>query len=635
MTSPQTQEDAAPRESRRAAVERVLASSVFRGPGRASRFLQFAVNKTLSGEGSQLKEYRIALEVFGRSAAFDPRIDPIVRVEARRVRQKLQQYYAGEGANDPVRMEMPRGSYAITFADPPQKTEAQPVSEAPVMAMVARSHPRLRRIHWLAAASVALVLGLAVSILLNFWRSPRISAGTAAPSVAVLPFLNLTGNASQEYLSDGITDDLTSSLAGIPGLHVVARTSAFQFKSKAADIRQIGDQLHASSLVEGSVQSIGSNLAITVHLVRVADGYQIWSSSWQRSRSDLPAIEQQIGGAIAHALVPDASPPSGRVSTEAHELYLQGRYWFNRRSRANMWTAIDYYNQALSRDPVDAEAYLGLAETYAVLGANDQAPAEEVFPKARAAARRVLDLNGDEASAHAVLGHIDAFYDWDFPAAKKEFLEALQLAPSLAEAHHWYGVALLYQGQLNEAARQMEAVRDLDPLSLEGPLLLARVYFYAQDYDRSLSLSRATLPYDLRFALTHDSMALAYEWKGDYQHAVTEFEQYETLSEGDPDAVLGLAETYALMGDRQRALSLIDQLRNHQGTYVPAYGFAEVFAALGDRDEAYHWLDSSVDEHSASCVLLLVDPAFRSFRGEPRFQQLLRRTGHPATLPQG
>lgn len=630
MTCPQTPGDEAAQQSRYAALDRVLGSSVFRGPGRASRFLQFAANKTLSGEGSQLKEYRIGLEVFGRSAAFDPRIDPIVRVEARRVRQKLQQYYDGEGANDPVRMEMPRGSYVITFAGPPQTTRAQPLSEAPVMAGAARSNQRLRRIRWLAAASVALALGLA-SILLNFWRSPRISAGTAAPSVAVLPFLNLTGTASQEYLSDGITDDLTSTLASIPGVHVVARTSAYQFKGKAADIRQIGAQLHASSLVEGSVQAVGSNLAITVHLVRVADGYQIWSKSWQRTRGDLPVIEQQIGGAIAHALVPDASLPSERVSAEAHELYLQGRYWFNRRSPANMWTAIDYYNQALARDPVDAEGWLGLAEAYAVLGANDQAPAQEVVPKARAAARRVLDLNGDEASAHAILGHIDAFYDWDFPAAKKEFLQALELAPSLPEAHHWYGLALLYQGQLNEAAGQMEAVRDLDPLSLQGPLLLSRVYFYAQDYDRSLNLSRDTLPYDLRFALTHDSMALAYEWKGDYKHAVAEFERYEALSDGDPDAVLGLAETYALMGDRRRALTLVDKLRNSQGTYVPAYGFAEVFAALGDKDEAYRWLDSSVDQHSASCVLLLVDPAFRSFRGEPRFQQLLRRTGHPAT----
>jgi TolB-like protein/Flp pilus assembly protein TadD len=635
MSFPQTSEGESTLESRRAALDRVLASSAFRPPGRASRFLQFAVNKTLAGEGSQLKEYVIALEVFGRSAAFDPRIDPIVRVEARRVRQKLQQYYDGEGAHDRVRVEMPRGSYAIIFVDLPQKAVDPPLSEAPVAAGMARASGRLSRIGWLAAASAVLVMGLAASILLKFWRSPKISAGTAAPSVAVLPFLNLTGTASQEYLSDGITDDLTSALVDIPGVRVVARTSAFRFKGKAADMRQIGSQLNASFLVEGSVQSIGSNLAITVHLVRVADGYQMWSSNWQRSRSDLPAMEQEIRQAITRALMPDASTaPSGRVDAEAHDLYLQGRYWFNRRSVANMWTAIDFYNQALARDPVDPEAYLGLAETYATMGANDQAPAAEVWPKARAAAEKVLELKGNAAGAHTTLAHIDFFHDWNFPVAEKEFQLALQMAPSMAEAHHWYGLALLYQGHMNDAVRQMEAARDLDPLSLLPSLALARVYFYERDYDRSLNLSRDLLHYDVRYPLTHDSVGQALEWKGDYQQAITEFVQYETLSDGDPDAVLNLAEAYALMGDRRRALSLVDQLRNHQGSYVPAYGYAEVFAVLGDKGAAYHWLDSSVEQRSASCALLLVDPAFRDFRSEPRFQELLRKTGHPAA-PEG
>ena len=346
-------------------------------------------------------------------------------------------------------------------------------------------------------------------------------------------------------------------------------------------------------------------------------------------------MEQEIRQAIARTLVPDAKLPTQSVNAEAHELYLQGRYWFNRRSPANLWTAIDFYNQALARDPVDPEAYLGLAEAYVVLGANDQAPAHEVFPKARAAARRVLELNGDAAGAYTTLAHIASFYDWNFPKAQKEFQHALQLAPSLAEAHHWYGLALLYQGHFNEAAQKMEAARDLDPLSLLPSLALARVYFYGQDYDRSLNLSRELLRYDARYALTHDSLGQAYEWKGDYRQAIAEFQQYETLSDSDPDAVLNLAETYARMGDRRHALQLVDELRHNQAGYVPSYGYAEIYAVLGDKDEAYRWLQSSVDQHSASCMLMLVDPAFRDFRVEPRFQQLLRRTGHPAASPEG
>jgi TolB-like protein len=273
-----TPSDEADLEGVRLAAARVLSSSEFRNSERVSRFLRFAVERTLTGESAALKEYRIGVEVFGRSAAFDPRLDPVVRLEARRVRLKLERYYESEGVQDPIRINMPKGGYGVTFSI----RSAEPVErcttpEKPPVVVAPAPQQRPRWAQWIGSAAVLLAVLGAVSLPFNLWRPQTISAGRATPSVAVLPFLNLTGKASQDYLSDGIADDLTSTLARIPGIRVVARTSAFQFKGKAGDVRQIGKQLSVSSLVEGSVQSAGDTLTVNVQMVRVADGYQIWS----------------------------------------------------------------------------------------------------------------------------------------------------------------------------------------------------------------------------------------------------------------------------------------------------------------------------------------------------------------------
>jgi TolB-like protein/thioredoxin-like negative regulator of GroEL len=471
------------------------------------------------------------------------------------------------------------------------------------------------------------------SILFRMWHLQRISAEKRAQAVAVLPFLNLTGNSDQDYLSDGITEEITGGLAATRSLRVVARTSSFRFKSNDVDVRQIGNQLNVSSIVEGSVQSSGDSLEIAVHLVRVPDGYQIWSATYHRGRANLSSVENEICDSLARALVSGANAQVRSVDAQAHELYLRGRYSLNRRSPSEVKTAINFFNQALAHDPLYADAYLGIAESYAILGANDQAPASLVFPQARAAARHALDLNGNSAEAHATLAHISEFYDWDFPLAEQEFQRALQLDPSLAEAHHWYGLALLYQGRLSEAAQQIQAARDLDPLSILPSLALARVYFYGGDYDRSLQLSREMLQFDDQYSLTHNSLGQAYEWKGDYRQAISEFQQYEVLSKGDTDALLNLGETYALMGDQNRALGIVGNLLQDKSRYVSPYGYAEIYAILGNTQQAYQWLETSVNQHSASCMMLLVDPAFRKIRDQPRFEEFLRRTGHPAEAP--
>jgi tetratricopeptide (TPR) repeat protein len=354
----------------------------------------------------------------------------------------------------------------------------------------------------------------------------------------------------------------------------------------------------------------------------------MWSETFERDRADILAVENEIDRAIAGRLVTSGASKGRAIEPRAHEAYLQGRYWFNRRSPAELWRAIGYFNQALERDPVYAEAYLGLADAFAVLGANDQAPSQDVFPKARAAAERALELDDGLGEAHATLAHVVSFYDWNFPRAEQEFKRAIELRPNYAAGHQWYGLLLMYQGRFDEAAKELNAAKDLDPLSLVIPLGLGRVYFYSGNYDRSLELSRSLLRYDDNFALTHDSLGQAYQRKGDYKRAVEEFQKYLRLSGQDPDALMNLGETYALAGEREQALGILRQLQSLRLGYSSPYDYAVIYASLGDKEQAYRWLDKSVEEHSSSCVLMFVDPAFRSFHSDARFQQLLRRTGH-------
>jgi TolB-like protein/Tfp pilus assembly protein PilF len=476
---------------------------------------------------------------------------------------------------------------------------------------------------------------LAAFIALAGWLAWRFTHSAHLPvngTLVVLPFLNLTGDSTQDYLSDGITDELTTLFASQLRLQVVARTSAFQFKGRGDDVRTIGQKLGAAMVLEGSLENRGNGQRINAQLVRSSDGYHLWSHLYDSPRGNTFAAEQLIVSDVAHVLKLAPSPMvvAGEAgnNAEAHAFYLQGMYWYNHRSPSDEWKAIAFFNQAIDREPLYARAYLGLALAYAVQGVNGQAPPGEAIPKAREAAEKALQIDPKMGEAQAVLAHIQASYDWNYGAAEKGFRQAVSANPSFVTAHHWFGLMLMYQGRFAEAEREYGKARELDPLSPVFPTLLCRLYLYAGRYDEAIKLGEDGSRDNPSFPLPHYALGQVYLYQGKFNQALAEFEKYYELSDHDPDGLTNLALAYALMGNHPKALELLNQINDPRTGYSSPYNSALIYAGLGDKEQAYAWLDKAIEARSPSAIQLLVDPAFRTLRPEPRFQQMLRRTGH-------
>jgi TolB-like protein/Flp pilus assembly protein TadD len=624
------------RDTVQAELERILAGATFRSSPRLSRFLRYTVEHTLQGEGDQLKEYRVGLDVYDRSSSYDPRNDPVVRLEARRLRIKLREYYDDEGKRDPIRIDVPKGSYAATFSGTgaglqqditADKDEAGP-SKASGLSTA-------RKVAALLTFLLLIAAGTAIYLRGPYRQRPLPGAG-ATPSIAVLPFLNISGDPEDEHLSDGLSDELTSTLARLAGLRVVARTSAFRFKGKAEDVRTIGSQLNVGFILQGSVQRSGPRLRITTQLVRVSDGTDLWSETYDENARDAFVVEDEVTRAVAKVLqvrllqvADQATVPHRRLDPEAHDLYLRGRYWWNRRTLPAHWKSIGYFNQALEKDPLYAQAYLGLADAYLVLGANDQAP-DEVFPKARAAARQALQLDDTLTEAHGTLAAVTLFYDWDFKTAEQEFQRAIALNANDSSTHQWYGLLLMTAGRFDAAAMEFRRAQQLDPLSLILALDLGQVYYYSGNYGATHQQAQRTLAHDPDFAASHDLLGMAFLLKGQYREAIAEFQRYLVLSGRDPDALMRLGESYAASGERDKAQGILEELEKPATrSYSSPYNIAVIFARLGNRGQAFHWVEMAIQQHSSSCLLLGIDPAFDGFRSDPLFRELLRKAHIP------
>jgi TolB-like protein/Flp pilus assembly protein TadD len=486
------------------------------------------------------------------------------------------------------------------------------------------------------SAPARLLLLLLMAILAGtgwfVWRSVRSTRLPGNGSLAILPFLNLTGDSEQDYLSDGLTDELTTLFASQLRLLVVARTSAFEFKGKPDDIRIVGKQLNAAMVLEGSLAARGDQLRINAQLIRTSDGYHLWSHIYDSSRADTPATEElivrDIAQALKLALPASAAANSAGTDEQAHTFYLQGQYWWNRRSPSDEWKAIEFFNQAIDRQPLYARAYLGLAQAYAVLGINDQAPPDEVIPKAREAAEKALQIDPELGEAHAVLAHIQSSYDWNNSAAESEFLKAISSDPGYAPGRHWYGLMLMYQGRFDEAGQEFEQAQQLDPLSPIFPALRSRLLLYSGKFDAAARQGQDASRGNPNFPIPHLALGQVYLYQGKYSDALDEFQKYYELSNHDPDTLTNQAMVYAHMGNRSKAMELLRQIKDQKTGYSSPYNDAQIYAALGNKELAFASLDRAISARSPALIQLLVDPAFSSMRSEARFQQMLRRTGH-------
>jgi eukaryotic-like serine/threonine-protein kinase len=480
----------------------------------------------------------------------------------------------------------------------------------------------------------AVVLALAIAGIAYYVREP--STGTAIESIAVLPLDNQNHDPEMEYLSDGVTDSIINSLTQLPNLRVIARSSVFRYKGKQADPIAVANELGVHAVLTGRIIQRGDNLNVSVELVDVRDNKQIWGDQYERKVADLLAVQREIAQEITSKLrMKLAGAEQTRVTrnytenAEAYQLYLRGRFYWNKRTDTGLKKAIEYFNQAIDKDPNYALAYTGLADAYVLLPGYAAGSPQDSYPKAKAAAKKALEIDDTLAEAHASLGNALFLFDWNFPESTREFQRAIELNRNYAAAHHWYSGNLLLMGRFDEAIAEMKRALELDPLSMIINTELGTTYFYARQYDQSLEQLRKTLEMDPSFYYAHYSSGMAYLMKRSLEEALAEYQKARQLND-DPYVLALVGHFYAASGKTDQAFRTLDQLKEiSKQRYVPAYGFAIVYAQLGEKDQAFQWLEKSYQNHEGYVTILKIDPFFDSLRSDPRLTDLVRRVGLP------
>jgi len=461
------------------------------------------------------------------------------------------------------------------------------------------------------------------------------TAAEPAPSIAVLPFANLSADKEQEYFCDGMAENIINALTQVEDLRVVARTSAFVFKEKREDIREIGRKLSVRMLLEGSLQKAGNRLRITAQLINVADGYHLWSEKYDRDMEDVFAIQDEISLAIVDKLklklLGGAKAKLMKRHTEdldAYSLYLKGRYFFNKRTEEGLKRSIEYFERAIENDPGYALAYAGLADSYSTLPDYSSVPPKEANPKAKEAAMRALEIDNKLSEAYAALGTI-RWGDWDWEGAEREFLRAIELSPGCETAHWMYAYHLMYMARFDEAIREMKQALELDPLSLAINRNLGQVFYHAGQYDQAIEQLQKTIEMDPHFSYAHLLLGLAYGQKSMYKEALAELEKEKALSGGwDPFAGAWFAPVHVVMGMKGRVQKALDDFtKRSEQAYVPPCGLALLHFALGENDQGFEWLHKAYEASDSWLRVLKIFPGFASVRSDPRFKALLKKVG--------
>jgi serine/threonine-protein kinase len=488
-------------------------------------------------------------------------------------------------------------------------------------------------------AAVVLVSLFFVIAAVVAWRSYfRGAEGEAIDSLAVLPFVNASGSSDMEYLSEGISENLINSLSQLPQLKVTARSSSFKYKGDGGDTEAIGRALGVRALVTGRVVQRGDNLQVRVELVDVRERRQLWGEQYNRKFSDTQVLQEEIARAIAEKLRLRLTGAQGQqlagkhqtASDEAYQSYLKGRFHWNRRTGDAIRKAIEHFNQAIEKDPGYALAYSGLADCY-VVPAN-ALPPKDKMPKAKAAAMRALELDETLAEAHTTLARVLTLYDWDWAAAENEFKRAIELNPRYAVAHQWYGGFLVAMGRHDGSVAERRLALELDPLSVIINFELAQAFYHARDYDNAIEQGQKTLELDPNFPPLYAYLPAAYEQKGMYAEAIAGYQKGRTLKGGTEWslAMAGLGHLYAKTGKKVEARAILEELKQlSRQEYVPSDNMALICAGLGEKDQAFAWLEKAYDERSFRMAWLKVEPRWDDLRSDPRFTQLLQRTGLP------
>jgi TolB-like protein/DNA-binding winged helix-turn-helix (wHTH) protein/Flp pilus assembly protein TadD len=508
--------------------------------------------------------------------------------------------------------------------------DAGPNGFTQIGSLKTRSPPSLA---WLLGFGLALVLGAAFLGVLF----PRDHSSPKIRSLAVLPLENLSGDASQDYFAEGMTDDLITQLGQISALRVISRTSVMTYKSVRKALPEVARELNVEAVVEGTVLRSGDRVRISAQLIQVPADKQLWAQIYEGDLSDTLALQNRVARAIVEQIEATlnqqeraALEKSNTVNPDAYEAYLKGRYFWNKRTGEGLQKAIDYFNRAIDKDPNYPQAYVGLADTYALAGDWEYGilSAQDAFSRAKAAATHALNLDDNLGEAHTSLAFAFDLYDWDWEAAENHYKRAIALNPGYATAHHWYAWHLMVMGRTAEGIAELRKAQSLDPLSLIISADLADALCIAHRYEESVQQSRKTLEMDPNFAVAHYQLGQAFQQMHMQSASIAELQKAVELSRGNTAFESNLAYAYAVSGRKEEAIRIAKDLESDQGrSSVADSNIAMIYVGLGNNDQAMIWLNKAYQARFNPSILLR--PAFDPLRSNPGFQNLLSRIGLP------
>jgi TolB-like protein/DNA-binding winged helix-turn-helix (wHTH) protein/Tfp pilus assembly protein PilF len=508
-------------------------------------------------------------------------------------------------------------------------TEPQPQGAGSEAGAKRRLWPR----PWIISGLTLVLVLLIVAV--GLFRSSR-QRPTGIRSLAVLPLESLSGDESQDYFADGMTDELITDLGQISALRVVSRTSVMAYKHSRKSLPQIARELNVDAVVEGTVLRSGEQVRITAQLIEAPADKHLWAKSYDGNVRNTLALQKSVATAIAEQIRIQLTPQEQAVlknvtvvNPEAYEAYLKGRYFWNRRTANGLKKAVEFFDLAIQKDPNYARAYAGLADSYALMGDWEYgalAPGE-AYPKAKAAATTALKLDNTLGEAHTSLAFVFDVFDWDWDSAEREYRRAIELNPGYATAHHWYAWHLSEMGRSTQAIAEMRKAENLDPLSLIIGADVAEVLLIAHRNDEAIEQGRKTVEMDPNFAIAHYELGEALLQEHSYNEAIAELRKAVELSGGSMLSKASLAYAYAVSNKRNEAVTILNDLKTQ--SVRDSSEIALIYVGLGDKNQAMKWLGKAYEEHFNPSILLR--PAFDPLRSDPRFQDLVRRIGLPSS----
>ena len=480
--------------------------------------------------------------------------------------------------------------------------------------------------------SVMLLLAVIGVVTLSLLRG---SAAHSIGSLVVLPFTNGSADPNSDYLSDGMTESIINSLSQVSKLRVIARTTAFRYKGRDVDPRSAGQELKVQGILTGKVTQQGDSLLVQVELVDAADGTELWGEKYSRKMSDILTVQAEIARQISETLrlrlTGDEATRLAKSYTgnsDAYQLYLRGRYYWNKRTNESYSKSIEYFQQAIAKDPNYALAYSGLADAYSFMANQSVSSPVDAMPKAAAAALRALELDNSLAEAHTSSAYIKLYYDWDLPGAEQEYKRAIELNPRYATPHHGYGYLLISSGKTAEAFAEIEKAEEIDPLSLLINTDHGEFFCFARQPSKAIAQLTKVIDMDPTFVRAHFLLGRAYVQNGQCPEAIAEFQKARDLVENSMEMLAALGQGYAWCGPAEEAKRVLSKLEEFsKQRYVSPHWFGATYAALGDKDKAFDWLNRAFDRRFGPLIYLKVNPIWDNLRTDPRFPELLKRAG--------